>query len=104
MTEALSQELHNEFAKRVDEHFKRIDARLDLIDKEMKSYTDLAISIEKLGLSTERMCGELEEQSRRLKQLEERDGERWRSTVGSIITVIVGAVLGFVFASLGIVG
>lgn len=102
MAETMTQDLHDEFVKRVDENFHRIDTRLNILEEEMRSYTQLAISIERLSSNTESLCKEIQEQSTRLKALEDRDGEKWRSVVGTVVTVIVGAVIGFVFASLGI--
>lgn len=103
MDESLPSGVHNEFAKRVDEHFDRIDARLAILEEEMKSYSNLAISIERLSLSTEKMCDELKQQGKRLETLEDRDGQKWRSTVSTVLTVIIGAVLGYLFSVAGIV-
>ena len=103
MDDALSNDVHVEFAKRVEEHFNRVDGRLKVIDEEMRSYRDLAISIEKIGLSVERLCDEMEKQGGRLEALEDRDGEKWRSTVSTVVTVVIGAVLGYLFTTIGIV-
>lgn len=104
MTEgSLSSDVHEEFARRVDEHFRRVDARLEVIDEEMKSYRDLAISIEKIGLSVERLCDEMEKQGQRLETLEDRDGAKWRSTVSTVLTVLIGAGLGYLLSIAGIV-
>lgn len=102
MEDAMSLDVHREFAQRVDEHLERIDARLKILEEETKSYTQLAISIEKLGISTEKLCVEMKEQSERLKALEDRDGQKWRSTMTTVFTVVIGAVLGFVFSGIGI--
>ena len=102
MDDSLSNNEHREFARRVDEHFDRIDARLAILEEEMKSYRELAISIEKIGMSTERLCNEIEKQGKRLEALEDRDGQKWRSTVSTVLTVVIGALIGFVFTNIGI--
>ena len=79
------------------------DVRLGVLENEMKSYGDLAISIERLSLSTEKMCDEMKQQGKRLETLEDRDGQKWRSTVSTVLTVIIGAVLGYLFSVAGIV-
>lgn len=103
MDDSLSNNEHREFAKRVDEHFKRIDTRLNIIDEEMRSYRDLAISIEKIGMNTENLCREIKKQGERLESLEARDGQKWRSMVSTVLTVVIGAVMGYVFTTAGIV-
>lgn len=103
MEDALSNDVHEEFARRVDEHFDRIDARLGILEKEMKSYSELALSIERLSLSTEKMCEEIKQQGKRLETLEDRDGQKWRSTVSTVLTVVIGAVLGYLLSLTGIV-
>ena len=103
MDDGISENEHREFARRIEEHFDRIDARLAILEEEMKSYRDLAISIERLSLNTEKMCEQIKSQSTRLQALEDRDGQKWRSTVSTVLTVIIGAVIGYVFTTVGIV-
>ena len=103
MDGSLTTGVHEEFARRVDEHFDRIDARLNVIDEELKSYRDLAMDIQRIGLNTEKMCDEMKNQSTRLKALEDRDGEKWRTTATTVLTVIIGAVVGYMLTFAGIV-
>ena len=43
-----------------------------------------------------------EQQSKRLEQIENRDGEKWRKAMAYIGTAILGAVLAIVFAKIGL--
>ena len=64
--------------------------------------TDLAASTEKLAVNMQNMLKVQEEQSKRLEQIENRDGEKWRKAMGYIGTAILGAVLAIVFAKIGL--
>lgn len=50
----------------------------------------------------ENMLKEQVKQGKRLETLEQRDGESWRKAVSYAITVIIGAILGFLFKQFGI--
>lgn len=95
--------VHEEFVKRVDENFNRTDSRLKLLEAKMDSYTDLAINIEKLAISTDRLTKEFENQRERLNELESRDGERWRQATGYAVTVVIGLLIGWFMSQFGIV-
>ena len=64
--------------------------------------TDLAASTEKLAVNMQNMLKVQEEQSKRLEQIENRDGEKWRKAMAYIGTAILGAVLAIVFAKIGL--
>ena len=50
----------------------------------------------------EHMSKEQESQGNRLKVLEDRDGEKWRSVVSHIIVAIVTAVVSFILGRIGL--
>ena len=52
-------------------------------------------------VSIRTMTEEQHEQSERLTQLEDRDGEMWRKVVSHTVTVIIGILIGFVFKQIG---
>lgn len=62
----------------------------------------LSTSVKKLALSMESMVKEQEKQGKRLEALESRDGEMWRKVVGYVVTVVVGAFLGYVLTKIGL--
>ena len=86
---------HNEFSKRIEEHDKRQDARIELLEKNVENLKVLNASIEKLAINMENMVNEQKNQGERLESLEDRDGEMYRKIVGYIATTIVGIVIGF---------
>lgn len=92
---------HEEFRRRIEEHDKRQDKRLDLLEEGVQQNRNLAVSVEKLAVSMENMTNVQKEQGEKLDKLESRDGEMWRKVVGYIITAIVGVVIGFLFRQIG---
>ena len=42
------------------------------------------------------------EQNKRLEELENRDGEKWRSISMYVLTALIGAVIGFVLKQAGL--
>lgn len=100
---------HEEFRRameaenqRLADEDKRQNRRIDLVEENIRQIGALTTSVEKLAANMENMVKELEKQGKRLDILEGRDGEKWRNVTGHIITVIIGAVLGFLFTQIGI--
>lgn len=98
---AISREEHEEFARRIDEENNRQNRRLEILENSMESLQSLAQSVNKLAVSMESMVKEQEKQGQRLEKLEGRDGEKWRSVAGYVLTTVIGIVIGFVFRVLG---
>ncbi len=92
---------HEEFRKRIEEENNRQNRRLELVEDNMRQIGALTTSVEKLAVNMEGMLREQEEQSGRLRTLEGRDGEKWRKVMSFIVTGVVSAVVGFVFAQIG---
>ena len=101
MGEPISREEHEEFSRRMEEHNKRQDRRIELLEENTKQIGALTVSVEKLAQSIETMVKEQEQQGKRLETLEGRDGEMWRKVTGYIVTAVVGILIGFVFTQIG---
>lgn len=98
----ISREVHDEFARRMEEANVRQDARLKELENSVAQIHTLTASVQKLAVSMETMAKELAQQGKRLETIESRDGEMWRKVVGAVVTGIVGAVVGFVAAKFGL--
>lgn len=85
---------HREFVRRIDEHNKRQDARLQEIERSVSNMTKLTVSVERLAVSMETMADEQRKQGSRLEVLEGRDGEMWRMVIGYVITAVLGIIIG----------
>lgn len=108
MGEYLTRAEHEEFRKTMDSEHERLNdenerqnKRINVLEKTVEKISSLATSTEKLATNMEHMLKEQEEQGRRLKTLEERDGEMWRKVTGYVITAVIGIVVGYIFTSLG---
>lgn len=97
----VTMELHNEYAKRMQEEHDRTNQRLHELEKSVKENNKLVISVEKLAVSVQSMVEEQRSQGERLEVLEQRDGEMWRKILSYALTAIVGIVIGFVFKQIG---
>ena len=80
----------------------RQNQRLDALEKQVNQINSLTISVEKLAVSVDSMVKEIAMQSSRLAKLEGRDGENWKKVVAGIITGIVGGLVVFAMAKLGL--
>lgn len=102
MEEYITRTEHNEFAKRVDEENRRQNDRLDSHDNTLRQILSISNSVEKLAIHMEHMSEEQKSQGERLKVLEDRDGEKWRSVVSHIIVAVVTAVVAFILGKIGL--
>lgn len=102
MEDWISRNEHEEFCRRIDEENKRQNRRIELLEKNEQRISSIATSVERLATSMESMLKEQERQGKRLETLENRDGEMWRKVVGYAVTFMVGAVLAFLFAQIGL--
>ena len=95
-TSIISRAEHDEFCRRLEAEHKRLTAE----DNRQNHRIDTLE--EKLALNMEIMANELKQQGERLESLEARDGENWRKAVGHIVTVVIGAVIGFICTRIGL--
>lgn len=91
---------HEEYEKRVDEEFKRINHRLKALEDQGKNQTELLISIKELTIETRDLKKEVIDQGERLETLESRDGESWRNFKWYTLTTVVGVLIGYVLNSI----
>lgn len=100
--EYIGRKEHEEFAKRMEDEHKRLSKRITETSEEIKEIGKIANAVNKLAINMEMMLKEQQEQGERLSALESRDGEKWRKVVEYAITVVVGAVLGYIIKSIGL--
>ena len=98
----ISREEHEEFRRRLEAENKRVDARLKLLEGKVEQIGAITVSIERLATNMESMAKEQKEQGERLESLEGRDGAMCRRVSSYIATAIVGAVMAFILANIGI--
>lgn len=104
MDTAITRAEHEEFRRRMEEEHSRVNKRLEILEENTERLNRLNTSIEKLAVNMESMLKEQVQQGKRLSVLENRDGEKWRSVVGYVITLVVGLAVGYIATSLGVGG
>ena len=88
--------------ERLKEENDRQNHRIEVLEGSVREISNLAAATEKLAANMENMLKVQEQQSKRLEQIESRDGEKWRKAMAYIGTAILGAVLAIVFAKIGL--
>lgn len=108
MENVITREEHEEFRRSMElanenlaSENRRQNRRLDILEENAKQNTALVANVERLAVNMENMLKVQETQGDRLEALEGRDGEKWRSAAGYVITVVLGIVIGFVFKQIG---
>ena len=94
--------VHEEYARRMEDEHKRQNKRITDLETKVEDIGSLTASVASLAKSVEQMAKAQEQQNERLDALEGRDGEMWRKVVGYAVTFVVGAVLTFIFAKVGL--
>ena len=94
--EFLSIQVHNEFAKRIDEENTRQNHRIQSLEDNFEVVQELIVSTRELALSMQTMAKELEKQGNCLRELEFKPVKRWELVVTSLITGIIGAFVGII--------
>lgn len=102
MAEYVTMELHNEYAKRMEEEHVRQNHRIANLEEAVSANNKIAISVEKMAISVENMQKELSKQGEKLEELDSQDGKKWRKVTEYIITAVLGVVIGVVVSNMGL--
>lgn len=92
MAEFVSIDVHNEFARRIEDENDRQNHRLEALEEAVREMTRLTVAVEKMAVSIEGMAAEQKRQGERLTAIEEKPVKRWDAIVTGIIGAIVGAL------------
>ena len=82
--------------KRIDEENQRQNGRIDSLERNYQIVNQLSIHMERLATNMEAMAKELARQGTKLNELEMKPAKRWDLVVTSLITGIVGVVVGMI--------
>ena len=91
---------HEEYAKRVEEEFGRVNHRLKAIEEDKKEQRELLIAVNKLADNMESMQKEVKAQGDKIQEIENRDGEKWRKAEWLVITGFITGIIGFIVGQL----
>lgn len=105
---------HEEFARRMTAENKRLEdenarqnKRLEQLEETVnqvivRQLASLTTAIDKLNMSIDNTIKAQDAIGERVKKLEDKDGDMWRTTVKCALSAIVGGVVVFVLAKLGL--
>ena len=102
---ALEREMAEIKAKQAaaDEQRKTIFQRLDKQDKMIESVHKLATSVEKLAMKQDAMETKLGNLCTDVDEIKSKPAKRWEGIVEKVIFTVVGALVAYVLAQMGIV-
>ena len=98
----LKEDVHEEFAKRVDEHQARQDKRLDGLEERYRQIQDLNTSVQRIAISIEVMTKELAKQGERFEAIEKEPASNWKKFLWLLFSALMGALLVVVGQSIGL--
>ena len=93
---------HKEYAKRMEDEHKRQNRRIDKLEENQRQINELTLSVKELALSVKSLAEEKKDHDDRIEALENRDGEKWRDATKTVMTVIIGAFIGYIMTQLGL--
>lgn len=107
--EFVRKDVFEEHTKRMEEEDNRQNHRITKLELAIESISSIATSVERLATNMEHMVREqarqgenLNDQSERIRKLEDRDGEMWRKVVSHIVISVISIVIGYFACKLGL--
>lgn len=81
---------------------ERQNERIDKLEKQQEHIMELTVSVKELALEVKNMVEEIASHNTRIRILESRDGEKWRSVAKAVGTAVIGAVIGAILMMIGL--
>ena len=87
-TRYVTWEVHNEFARRIEDENDRQNHRISGLEDTVKQIQDLTISVKSMSGSIDRMVKQLEKQGERLDAIEREPAQNWKNAVLKALTAL----------------
>lgn len=108
-TKYVTWDVHKEFSQRIEDENNRQNKRIQLLEDHLEEVRNLTVSTEKLATNMEHMVKSqnsmnetLARQGERLDAIEKEPAEKWKQISGIVLSMIVGALVTFVLAKIGL--
>ena len=85
----------------VEDRSKSNQHRLDEMEKRQADLEELTSTVKVLAVREENVENDVKEIKNDVKTLTSKPGQRWEKVVETIITIVVGAVVGFLLSKFG---
>lgn len=82
------------------ESLKSLHKRLDKLEGTIESINDLALSVRDIAGEVKAMRGDLNDLGGRVRFIEMQPAKKWDSAVEGLISVSIGAVMGYIFSKI----
>ena len=100
--EYITRSEYTEYKTRIDVEQKRQNEALNELEERVDQIAQLNSNIERLAVSMESMQKEQTKQGERLEKLESKDGEMWQTVVKYALSALVGGLIAFLLAQIGV--
>lgn len=100
MSEFVTVEVHNEFARRIDDENNRVSHRLTTLEDSVRQINELVASVKVLATQMESMATEQRKMGDRLDAIEEKPAKRWDTVISGIISGVIGILIGLMSAGI----
>lgn len=94
MSEYITEEVHKEFATRVDAENQMQNKRIDKLEETVKEIQRLTIAVERMAVSMEAMTKEIASQGQRLDAIEKEPADKWKNAVWVVVSALIAAAIG----------
>lgn len=94
MSEYITEEVHKEFATRVDAENQMQNQRIDKLEETVKEIQRLTIAVERMAVSMEAMTKEIASQGQRLDTIEKEPADKWKNAVWIVVSALIAAAVG----------
>ncbi len=86
----------------VEDRSKSNQKRLDDLEKRQDNLDDLVSTVKVLAVREETVENDVKEIKEDVKMLASKPGQMWDNVVKQVVTALVAALIGFIFAQIGI--
>lgn len=94
MSDYITEEVHKEFATRVDAENQMQNQRIDKLEETVKEIQRLTIAVERMAVSMEAMTKEIASQGQRLDAIEKEPADKWKNAVWIVVSALIAAAVG----------
>lgn len=91
-TRYVTWDVHNEFARRVDDENSRQNERLTALERGLQEIGKITANVEVLATNISIMTEEIKKQGVRIEAIEQKPAKRWDLIVTGLISAIVGGI------------
>ena len=90
MEEYITKPVYDETMKRIESEEHRQNTRIDRLEGQMETLTELTVSVREIAVSVKNMQEELKKQGDRLEAIEREPADNWKKVVWLVVAALVG--------------